>query len=640
MKQLRVFLVAFLMIFPFAYQQQVFSVEIIKQTDLNSDQYFSHSKEFLPAATLENYYNYNSLYVPYYAQERPYSCGEAALRMLFAFWGLNVSEEIIGAVANWTESIGTYGPDLLRAAHFSLLSTAILNDSIKGYPDRKIGFPAFQARYLELDDLKKLIDQGFPVLVLTRYYYGAYGHFRVVKGYDDQQGRVIVHDPWYLQNPYGGANTIIPYNIFNELWDYSGHWGMIITPWIINYTITDLAPNSIFTITVNITYYVPEPFDPSDYPASSATLNITVPDGYTLLSDASIVFDDTFEGGESKTLEIQIQAPNTIGDNDTIILTAYGKINGSSNSYSKYEDYIGSIEKINLKDHMKPEIINIEHNSLYNPFKLNITVHFSDDSEVNVTVLYNIMNRNMPYQVINAILIDNIAMTNITFSSGNIDLEYVVHISDKYGNYVFSRSIIVHITDEPPQITLTKHEIYVKQQVDHVTLNWTIYDDFRIKFIRIYVNNKLQDTIYEQINEYNLTISEGIHKVVIIVYDNLFQSSNDSAIIYYDTQPPTIQANIDNGSLVMEYANLKFDVTDNVLLNKSILMIDNKKIIESNKSIDISIFLLPGSHNVKVYAVDMVGYETIKTIQITCLPVMTIIVVAVIALIVLWKKYR
>ena len=98
--------------------------------------------------------------------------------------------------------------------------------------------------------------------------------------------------------------------------------------------------------------------------------------------------------------------------------------------------------------------------------------------------------------------------------------------------------------------------------------------------------------------------------------------------------------NINNGSLVMEYANLKFDVTDNVLLNKSILMIDNKKVIESNKSIDISIFLLPGSHNVKVYAVDMVGYETIKTIQITCLPVMTIIVVAVIALIVLWKKYR
>ena len=595
---------------------------------------------YVPLGSLVEYQNYSTFYVPYYAQERGYSCGEASLRMLFAYWGLNVSEEIIGAVANWNSSYGTYNSDLLRAAHFSILSTAIQNSSLHGYPNRKIGFPAFDSYYMTIEDLKRLMDEGIPVLVLTSYDRGAYGHFRVVKGYDDQKNRIIVHDPWFRRTPYAGANTFIDYDTFADLWEYSGRWGMAIVPWKISYTIDGLAPNSVFTLRVNITYFVPPPFNPTEFPASNATLNISVPDGYTLLTNSSIVFDDMFEGGESKVVEIQLRAPAEIRDSDTIILAAYGKIRGSSVSYSYYEDYIGWVEQINLVDHTKPRILNIEYNATFGPFILNVSATFYDDSNVDIYLLYNVMNRNVPYKIRKLVVLDGYAYANITLSSGNIDLELAIRIVDEYGNSIYSRSIVLFVSDEPPYVRFEQHELRITSATDNITLRWDVYDDFEIRFIKIYVDDEVLAYIYKPLEEYNVSLTEGIHSIRIEVVDTAYQTASDTMIIYYDYHPPTISTGLSNGSIVSELTSLEFKVEDNVLIRKTILLIDGKEVAEKNGTIKYVGFLAPGLHVVEIYAEDYVGNISKIRINILSLPIITITILLAITIVIFILRRR
>ena len=594
---------------------------------------------YRPMGSLREHQNYSLFYVPHYYQERSYSCGEASLRMLFAYWGLYVSEELIGAVANWDPKYGTYNTDLLRAAHFSFLSTAIQNSSLRGYPHRKIGFPAFQAWYMTIEDLKHLVDEGIPILVLTSYDYGHYGHFRVVKGYDDQNKRIILHDPWYSKMPYAGPNIFIDYDKFYDLWEYSSYWGMAIVPWKIDYTIEGLAPNSAFTLRVNITYYVPQPFDPQSFPACNATLNITVPDGYSVLAGDSIVFDDVFEGGESKTIEIQIQAPSEIEENDTITLMAYGRITGTSYSYSYYEDYIGWIEHINLIDYTEPQILGISYNASFGPFKLNISLDFFDESDVTIDILYNVMNKNQRYELKRLIVLGNHAFANITLTKGNIDLEFAIRIMDIYGNSIFSRSIMLHISDEPPYIRLEQHVLRLNYEVDSITVRWDIYDDFEVKYIMIYVDDSLVASIKGLREEYNISVEEGIHTVYVEAVDTSYQESRDSMTLYYDYHPPTVSMNLNNGSVVPEFVSLEFRAEDNVLLNRTILIFDGQKIAETNGTLKYSGFIAPGSHVVEVYAVDFMGNVARIRITIVSLPIITIaIIIAITATIVLLRR--
>ncbi len=594
-----------------------------------------------PQAHLKPYGNYSSLYVPYYKQERSYSCGEASLRMLFAYCGLNVSEEVIGAVANWDPSYGTYNLDLLRAAHFSILSRAIQDSDLRGYPGRPIGFPAFQAWDMSINDLIHLIDLGLPVLVLTRYYYGAYGHFRIVKGYDKVRRVLIVHDPWYSQQPYAGPNTLISYDEFDDLWDYSGHWGMIISPWVINYTIEDLAPNNVFTIRVNITYHVPPPFDPADFPASDATLNITVPENYTLLSSPSIIFDDSFEGGESKEIEIKIQAPSTIDEDDKIVLMAYGKIHGSSVSYSYYEDYVGSIEEINLVDYKKPRILSIEHELSQDPVRVNITVKVHDTSDVSVYIIYNRMNMNEQYKVLKASVRDGFANATIYLTRGNVDIEYCVRVMDSLGNTVVSNGVIFHVTDEPPLVQLETDKMLIKDCVEKITIRWVIHDDFEVSYTTVYLDDNVIKSVNGALDHCNISLTKGIHELKVVAVDSAYQQGSDTMIIIYDTQSPTISTTINNQSVMTEYVQLTFNIDDDVAINRSLLYIDGKLVLEASESINYATFMLPGYHEVQVITEDMVGHTTVLNVRILVLPVISVsATILALILIVIIKRRR
>jgi len=146
--------------------------------------------------------------VTHYYQETSWYCGEACTEMLFDYYGPRISQDDIGDVANEDPSYGTYASDLRRATHFSDRSTAIQNPTLQGYTERALGYGAHERTSMTswLSDLKEVIASDHPVIILG-WYSATHisGHFRVVKGYDDSLGEIIIHDPWY-NPPFQGPN--------------------------------------------------------------------------------------------------------------------------------------------------------------------------------------------------------------------------------------------------------------------------------------------------------------------------------------------------------------------------------------------------------------------------------------------------
>jgi tetratricopeptide (TPR) repeat protein len=72
----------------------------------------------------------------------------------------------------------------------------------------------------DMEIIKQLIAQEFPVLIETAYYPEGsdfLGHYHTVVGYDDTQGVFYVYDS-YLGTGQGGAGLAVPYNRFDQDW--------------------------------------------------------------------------------------------------------------------------------------------------------------------------------------------------------------------------------------------------------------------------------------------------------------------------------------------------------------------------------------------------------------------------------------
>jgi hypothetical protein len=295
--------------------------------------------------------------MPFYYQETSWYCGEAALKMVFDYWGPAVSQTDIGDVANENISYGTYSDDLRRASHFSYISTAIQNPSLQGYNERDWGYSGNEVFWSEpshypdrFGDLKNLISNDYPILVLT-WYSSSHnsGHFRVVKGYDNSLNHFIVHDPWYSA-PYYGPNVHFNQTFFvDDLWVYSGRWGLLSAPWKANISAPPVIyTNELVTVDASFTYTAFHPFE-SQFLADSLLATIILPPGYQLLSPPSstIYFGSQYSGFVGNP-SWQIQAPSDSSGPDTIRMEVKGKVTGSSYSYWEYQDWIGGETKVTV----------------------------------------------------------------------------------------------------------------------------------------------------------------------------------------------------------------------------------------------------------------------------------------------------
>lgn len=168
-----------------------------------------------PISSLAHAFLFDQFYlydVPYFNQDDPYWCGPASMSMVLGYWGINVSQEDIAA------EIYDPGARITR-----------MTDMVS-YP-RTYGFNS-QAFTGSIYDLKTWINDGVPLIVLQTFSLeNAYGHYRVVVGYNDSSAMMLTFDP------IKEMNFTISYVEFAQLWQprpgstfSTTNWTLAITP--------------------------------------------------------------------------------------------------------------------------------------------------------------------------------------------------------------------------------------------------------------------------------------------------------------------------------------------------------------------------------------------------------------------------
>jgi len=290
--------------------------------------------------------------VPYHEQTTDWWCGPASLEMDFDYFGPDIDQGEIASVADHGQSYGVYNNELARAAQFSSSSTSVQDSSLRGYTARSLGYAMAQTTWEDgsalysrrYSDLKALVSQNIPVLVLTYYWNPpSSGHFRLVKGYSDARNVFIVHDPWYSGAPHGPDVNFNQTQFVDTLWTYSHRWGMIATPW----QVSVYKPNSIgagqqFTVRADVTYPGPSPLG-GEYPVASANATVTYdPAAFQVVgagtkSLPSIDYTGS-TGSASFTLK-SLRSQSTASVN----VTAQGTVGGNTPKYNNYSDSIGGV---------------------------------------------------------------------------------------------------------------------------------------------------------------------------------------------------------------------------------------------------------------------------------------------------------
>lgn len=278
--------------------------------------------------------------VPYHRQITGYYCGPAALEMLFDFYGPDIPQREIADVAR-TAPDGTYTSDMIRAAHFSNLSTSVGGQlgNITGYTARKLGYAAFECWDMSIDQLKSLITAGCPIIVLTTW------HFRVAVGYSNT--RITFQDSCY------GENLSMTYEEFDKDWDYSSHWGLFVSPWKTEVCVSNnVTLGSVFNVTASVTYPLLPPFPSGQYAAALPIAIVTLPAGLCLVQDETAkkaVSTSDLAAGTSANVTWTVRA-GSLGTY-TISVEVEGNVEGfvpplpsDPESYI-YEDRIGGVSQ-------------------------------------------------------------------------------------------------------------------------------------------------------------------------------------------------------------------------------------------------------------------------------------------------------
>jgi predicted double-glycine peptidase len=138
--------------------------------------------------------------VPFYAQEA-YQCGPASLAGVLTFWGIETA------------------PGEISKEIFSRSARGTLNLDMVLYAQKR-GLYAIQYAG-NMDDLRKNIDSGHPVIVLVAYGFSLYevDHFMVVTGY---------YDNGVIVNSGREQNKFIDKGDFLKTWAKGNYWTLLI----------------------------------------------------------------------------------------------------------------------------------------------------------------------------------------------------------------------------------------------------------------------------------------------------------------------------------------------------------------------------------------------------------------------------
>lgn len=282
--------------------------------------------------------------VPWHQQMNGLFCGEGTLEGVYDYYGQDINQKEIADVAR-SSSAGTWSFDMVRAGHFSSMSFAQgrffpPEDPSAGYRERALGYASFpySSDQFWLAELKGLIAADTPVILLMTYEpNGGGGHYRTAIGYDDTKGMIYFSDPWGRDQKHQTDKTGITAWTYQELqsgWNYTAngeshpYWGMVMMPWNVSVkTSGSLKPGSTATVTADVTYPCPVPFNSSRYPAKDAVAVIALPDGMSLDSSGSRKTLGDMKAGSTgrATWKVKIDGPVS---GKTIMVQTQGKVSG------------------------------------------------------------------------------------------------------------------------------------------------------------------------------------------------------------------------------------------------------------------------------------------------------------------------
>jgi len=317
-----------------------------------------------PSSHIPDYY---AVELPWFHQEHSLSCGPACLKMVFAKLGWTIDEREVQQAANMKPSHGgTWTGDMVRAAHFSNMSTALDNASLQGYSLKRYGSDSIGTRQYEEDEMdllrQLLIQDQTPILLMWYTVAHSYGHYRVLRGYDDVSQKLYFADPMGY-NATLGVNWTLPYDDFiSEWWSYSGCWLQVVSDWEITIDVEEIALNpSHYEVNTTITTGIEKGLRKTQSILRDCSAKLSLPNGWGLTSGTKKVPIEFNQHGIT-TAQWEIARENQSAlDNITVI--ASGFVGGETKSYDSYEDIICTSKTVNVSAVDKPSLeeINITH---------------------------------------------------------------------------------------------------------------------------------------------------------------------------------------------------------------------------------------------------------------------------------------
>lgn len=141
------------------------------------------------------------------------NCGPATLSMAMSYWGIQVSQGILGEkMRPYQNQIGNNDDKSISVEEFVL--------EAKNY-----GLESLARPNGTVELLKKFVASNIPVIVRTWLHPNEdIGHFRIVRGYNDET-RVFIQD-----DSYEGKNLTYDYDTFLSMWQPFNYGYIIVYP--------------------------------------------------------------------------------------------------------------------------------------------------------------------------------------------------------------------------------------------------------------------------------------------------------------------------------------------------------------------------------------------------------------------------
>lgn len=313
--------------------------------------------------------------VPLYQQIDAKGCGAVSLQMVFDYYGPFIDQK---EIYNAARSGGTALPDMARAAQFSSLSTTAGSRwpeaTVTGYTGRSLGYAGFFYASTEpwLDELKAILAEGYPVIVLVWWLPGweSDDHYRVIVGYDDVEGVVLINDGWCREfkvdmdyqgstqqnaNPNAWDTDFTPmkmtYADFLDTWRCPttpwgvpdlAYGGVLVAPWEVTLSApSSVLPDEKFKVTAEVKYPCMAPFGSDPFPVFGATglqFALDVGDGLCVCQEPDTSAITEFRAGETISLTWTLHAKDMTGEFE-IDLAASGLVSGSLGVWKDYPAY-------------------------------------------------------------------------------------------------------------------------------------------------------------------------------------------------------------------------------------------------------------------------------------------------------------